>query len=125
LTESCTLLYPEAIILDSDVYHRVRLEAAGLDTSPEALALEVIKEVGPRGLFLKHRHTRNHLRERKFSELTAQPDPAGGERDPVEVAREKVEWIIANHHPEPLEPARQVELTRILAAADREIGGAK
>jgi trimethylamine--corrinoid protein Co-methyltransferase len=123
LVESCTLLYPEALIVDSDVYHRVRLEAAGLDTSSEALALDVIKEVGPRGLFLKHRHTRENLRERKFSELTGQPDWSGKMRDPVEVAREKVESIIQNHYPEPLEDVQKSELTRILAAADREIGG--
>ena len=123
LVESCTLLYPEAIVVDSDVYHRVRLEAAGLDTSSAALALDVIKEVGPRGLFLKHRHTRNNLRERKFSELTGQTDPSGKVRDPIEVAREKVEDIIQNHHPEPLEDVQKAELTRILAAADREIGG--
>ncbi|MCA2000807.1 MAG: trimethylamine methyltransferase family protein, partial [Chloroflexi bacterium] len=30
LVESCKLLYPEEIILDSDIYHRVRIEAAGL-----------------------------------------------------------------------------------------------
>ncbi len=30
LVESCTLLYPEAIILDDDLYHRVRFEAQGL-----------------------------------------------------------------------------------------------
>jgi len=123
LVESCTLLYPEAILVDSDVYHRVRLEAAGLDTSPEALALDVIKDVGPRGLFLKHRHTRDNLRERKFSELTGHTDGSGEMRDPVEVAREKVEDIIQNHHPEPLDDVIKRELTRILAAADREIGG--
>jgi trimethylamine--corrinoid protein Co-methyltransferase len=123
LVESCTLLYPEAIVVDSDVYHRVRLEAAGLDTSREELALDVIKEVGPRGLFLKHRHTREHLRERKFSDLTGQADGSGKMRDPIEVARDKVESIIQNHHPQPLEDAQQAELTRILAAADREIGG--
>ena len=123
LVESCTLLYPEAIVVDSDVYHRVRLEAAGLDTSREELALDVIKEVGPRGLFLKHRHTREHLRQRKFSDLTGQADGSGKMRDPIEVARDKVESIIQNHHPQPLEDAQKAELTRILAAADREIGG--
>ena len=123
LVESCTLLYPEAIVVDSDVYHRVRLEAAGLDTGREALALDVIKEVGPRGLFLKHRHTRENLRQRKFSDLTGQTDGSGKTRDPIEVACEKVESIIQNHHPQPLETFQQAELTRILAAADREIGG--
>ncbi len=122
LVESCMLLYPEAVVLDADVYHRVRYEAAGLDTSPAALALDVIKEVGPRGHFLAHRHTRDYLRQRQFSHLTQQPRPGGGYRDPVEVAREKAEWLLANHQPQPLEAAQKSELTRILNAADREQG---
>ena len=36
LLESCTLLDPEELLLDSDIYHRIRIEAAGLDTSPGA-----------------------------------------------------------------------------------------
>jgi trimethylamine--corrinoid protein Co-methyltransferase len=122
LLESCTLLYPEAIVLDSDIYQRVRIDLAGLDTRPEALALDVIKEVGPRGHFLTLKHTRTHLRQRRFSDLIAQPAPGGGYRDPVEVAREKVAWILAHHYPEPLSEAQRVELTRILAAAERELG---
>jgi trimethylamine--corrinoid protein Co-methyltransferase len=122
LVESCMLLYPESVLLDADLYHRIRFESAGLDTSPEAIALDVIKEVGPRGHFLAHRHTRTHLRQRHFSQLTSQPLQGGGYRDPLEVAREKIDWILANHRPQPLEEAQQAELTRILAAADREKG---
>ncbi len=121
LLESCTLLYPEAILLDTDIYHRVRINAAGLDTSLEALALEVIKEVGPRGHFLKQRHTRDHMRQRQFSDLVAQPKAGGGYRDPIEVAREKMDWILENHHPQPLDEAKQAELKRILEAAEREL----
>jgi trimethylamine--corrinoid protein Co-methyltransferase len=120
LVESCTLLYPEALVLDADVYQRVRIEAGGLDTSPQAMALDVIKQVGPRGHFLAHKHTRTHLRQRQFSELASQPGALGGFRDPVEVAREKTDWILANHHPQPLEPSQQAELQRILAAAGQE-----
>jgi trimethylamine---corrinoid protein Co-methyltransferase len=122
LVESCTLLYPESIILDADVCHRVRVESSRLDTSPEALALDVIKEVGPRGHFLANRHTRINLRNRQFSNLTGQPRQGGGYRDPLEVAREKVDWIVANHHPQPLEEAQKEELTRILNVADQEKG---
>ena len=39
--------------------------------------------------------------------LTHQMGPEGKYRDPLEVAREKVEWILNNHHPEPLEAAGQ------------------
>ena len=128
LLESCTLLYPEEIILDSDIYQRIRIEAAGLDTSPEALALDVIRDVGPRGFFLKHRHTREHMRKRVFSELTmsraetgttSQPVKSGGYRDPLEVAQEKVKWILENHQPEPLQLNQQNELNRILKAAEK------
>jgi trimethylamine--corrinoid protein Co-methyltransferase len=122
LLESCTLLYPESILLDSDIYHRIRIEAAGLDTGPEALALDVIKATGPRGQFLRHHHTRDNMRRRVFSDLTMQPGPGGSYRDPAEVAREKVNHILENHHPEPLPAAQQKEITHILAAADRELG---
>jgi trimethylamine--corrinoid protein Co-methyltransferase len=122
LLESCTLLIPEAVVLDSDIYHRVRIDAAGLDTSREALALDVIKQVGPRGHFLRQRHTRDHMRKRQFSDLTAQLEEGGGYRDPIQVAREKVEWILEHHHPQPLEDAQQAELKRIIQAAERELG---
>jgi trimethylamine--corrinoid protein Co-methyltransferase len=125
LLETCRLLQPEEIILDDDIYHRVRIDAEGLETSREALALDVIKQVGPRSHYLGHRHTRENLRRRKFSRLTNQPGPSGGTRDPLEVAREKVNWILENHQPQPLEAGQQAELTRLLAAADREIGWEK
>ncbi|MEJ2732042.1 MAG: trimethylamine methyltransferase family protein [Anaerolineae bacterium] len=122
LLEGCTLLYPEAVILDTDIYHRVRIGLAGLDTSPEALALDVIREVGPRGHFLRQRHTRTHLRRRQFSDLAAQPLPEGGYRDPIKVAQEKLEWIVENHYPEPLAEEQRAELDRILRTAERELG---
>jgi trimethylamine--corrinoid protein Co-methyltransferase len=120
LLESCTLLYPEEILLDSDIYHRIRIEAAGLDTSPKALALDVINEVGPRGHFLRQRHTRENLRERIFSKMTVQPAQNGSLRDPIDVARQTVDWILENHHPQPLSDAQQKELMLILNLADHE-----
>lgn len=122
LLEGCTVLYPEQLLLDSDIYHRVRVNLAGLDTSREALALDVIRAVGPRGHFLAEPHTRQELRQLELSNLTEQLDSAGAYRDPLEVARERVRWILDTHHPEPLEPARRAELDRILAAAEAELG---
>lgn len=121
LLESCTLLFPEELVLAADIYHRVRINAAGLDTSPEALAFDVIKEVGPRGHYLRHRHTRDHIRRLRFSDLTTQADPAGGFRDPIEVAREKVSWILENHFPPPLDEVQQAEFNSILEFAEREL----
>jgi trimethylamine--corrinoid protein Co-methyltransferase len=122
LRKDSTLLYPEALVLDSKVYHDIRKDLAGLDISQEELALDVIEAVGPRGHFLKLEHTRRNMRKIGYPELTAQPSPDGGYRDPIEVAREKTDWILENHHPEPLDEAQQMEFKRILQAAEREIG---
>ena len=121
LVESCTLLYPEAVVLDSDIYHQVRVAAHGIDTSREAMALDVIKSVGHRGHFLGEKHTRIHLRGLEFSNLSSQPDPGGGFRDPAEVAREQAEWILANHHPQPLHETQRRELDHILKSAAQEL----
>ncbi|MGD8625727.1 MAG: trimethylamine methyltransferase family protein [Anaerolineae bacterium] len=122
LLEGCTVLYPEALVLDTDIYHQIRINAAGLDTSREELALDVIKEIGPRGHYLSHRHTRKQMRRRQFSDITRQLGPDGRIRDAIEVAREKTDWILENHHPEPLADEQQAELDRILLAAARELG---
>jgi trimethylamine--corrinoid protein Co-methyltransferase len=120
LLESCTLLYPEAVVLDTDIYHRVRIDVEGIDTSREAMAIDVIKAIGPKGHFLGQKHTRDNLRRRRFSDLTSQTSRDGGYQEPLDAAREKVAWILENHRPEPLEETQQAELERILQAAERE-----
>ena len=122
LLASCTVLYPEELVLDTDIYHQIRINAAGLDTSREELALDIIKDVGPRGHYLSHRHTRTNMRKRRFSDITRQLGPDGSIRDPIEVAREKTDWILESHNPEPLAEEQQAELDRILQAAERELG---
>jgi hypothetical protein len=54
--------------------------------------------------------------------LGHQMGPDGKYRDPLEVARERVRWILETYQPEPLEEAKKAELARILAAADKELG---
>jgi trimethylamine--corrinoid protein Co-methyltransferase len=122
LRETCTLLFPEALVLDNESYEAAWLYARGLDFDPEDFALDVIKAVGPRGHYLAQRHTRQQMHRWELSKLVNQPAPGGGYRDPVEVAREKTAWILENHHPQPLEADQQAELTRILRAAEQELG---
>jgi len=121
LVRTYTLLYPEAVILDDDIYQRARYALLDMEVTPETLALDVVANVGPAGHFLAEKHTRTYMRDAMVRGLTHQLGAATGYRDPVEVAREKVRWILETHHPEPLEETVQAELTRILAAADREL----
>lgn len=122
LNRNYTLLYPEAIILDDDLYHRARFALKAMEISPETLAVDVVGAVGPGGHFLAQRHTRKHMRKAMVPAITHQVGQNGKYREPLEVAREKVTWILDHYQPEPLEEVQQTELTRILAAADRELG---
>jgi trimethylamine--corrinoid protein Co-methyltransferase len=120
LLESCTLFTPEQLVLDADLHERVRCTLAAFDTSRAALALDVIRAVGPKGHYLYERHTRDELRRRRFSPLTGQIAPDGTPIDPVDAARAEAARILAEHHPEPLDDVRARELARIVTAADRE-----
>jgi trimethylamine--corrinoid protein Co-methyltransferase len=123
LNRSFTLLYPEAIILDDELYHRARYALARMEINDETLALDAIRDVGPAGHFLSQPHTRKHMRlMAEHLGITHERDAEGKYRDPLEVAREKVMWILDHHQPEPMEKAKQAELTRILDAAGRELG---
>jgi trimethylamine--corrinoid protein Co-methyltransferase len=121
LRDTYTLLYPEAIILDDDLYHRARYSLLSMEINPETLAVDVIAEVKPGGHFLSQKHTQKHMRTAMVRGVNHQLDPLGAYRDPVEYARERVTWILENHHPEPPSTDVQREIDRILAAADKEL----
>jgi trimethylamine--corrinoid protein Co-methyltransferase len=120
LLDACTLLVHEQLVLDADLHERVRVDLARLDTSPAAMALDVIREVGPRGHFLYQPHTREGLRAMRFSPLTGRRAPDGTVLEPREVARATVDRLLREHHPEPLDGRVAAELARIVAAADGE-----
>ncbi len=121
LLQGSTLLVPEALVLDAELYHAVQADLAELNTSADYMALDVIDAVGPRGHFLRERHTREYFRKLGFSEVQYIPTKDGAYRDVHEVAREKTDWILENHHPEPLSDSQQKELTRIVQAAENEL----
>jgi trimethylamine--corrinoid protein Co-methyltransferase len=124
MLKASTLLVPEQIIFDDEIYHTHRVLTQGLDTSSKGIAMDVIEKVGPGGHFLSQKHTRAHMREIWIPNLT-HPRTSADSPQPTDIrqrAKGKLEWILAEHQPEPLEEDVQNELTTILAAAEREIG---
>jgi len=121
LLRGSTLLYPEALVLDAELYNGVKENTALLDTSREYMALDVIHKVGPRGHFLRERHTRDYFRKLGLSDVVHVPDVGGSYKDPLEVAREKTDWILKNHKPEPLSDVQKKEISRIVATAENEL----
>jgi trimethylamine--corrinoid protein Co-methyltransferase len=123
MLRASTVLVPEQIIFDDEIYHTHRILAEGLDVSGDGLALDVIADVGPGGHFLAQKHTRRHLRQVWIPELT-QPRPSLDQVPPPDIrqrARREFDRVLAEHQPEPLEEAIQIELQAILDAAAHEL----
>jgi trimethylamine--corrinoid protein Co-methyltransferase len=94
----------------------------GIAVSDETLALDVIREVGPAGNYLTHKHTRTHMRELwRPTLMDRRPYGAWEEkRDGArEWARDKARDILKKHRPDPLDPKLAAELARIIASVER------
>jgi len=124
MLKASTVLVPEQIIFDDEIYHAHRILSLGLDTGASSLALDLIESIGPGGHFLAEKHTRKHIRERWIPELT-HPGPSFN-RQPTASIRERAKYkfnkILSEHEPPPLDKNVQAELRAILAAAELEIG---
>jgi len=123
LLRAATLLSPEQIIFDDEIYHTHRILAEGINTQPDKLALDVIQAVGPGGHYLAQKHTRRTIRDIWLPELThpaprmdGQPSPDIRERVRATFAR-----ILSEHKPEALPEHIQVELKSIVRAAEKEL----
>ena len=117
---SSMILYPEQLILDHELCLSMHNSFNEFTFDEMDMALDVIKKVGPRGHYLLEKHTRDHIRDFRYSPLFRQQDERDKLRSPREMAVEEVKRINAAHHPQPLPGGVQVELDRILQSADRE-----
>ena len=124
MLKASTLLIPEQIIFDDEIYHTHRILSQGLNTNPEGIALDIIKNVGPGGHFLSQKHTREHIRDIWIPELTHPRVAPDGEKegDIRKRARAKFDHILLEHEPIPLEEVVQHEIDLILRKAEEEIG---
>jgi trimethylamine--corrinoid protein Co-methyltransferase len=123
MVKASTLLVPEQIIFDDEIYHTHRTLVEGIDTSIDGLAMDAIKNVGPGGHFLGQKHTRKYLREIWIPELS-HPRISRGEPPSPHIrqrAKDKFNKVLEEHKPELLEDALQRELRAILDTATREI----
>jgi len=114
------ILYPEQVILDHEICQNAYDQLGGFHFDEADMALDVIADVGPRGHFLRQRHTRKRIRDFRLSRILRQKGADGHWRDPREVALEEFKQIKETHHPQPLPGAVLSELDRILAVAERQ-----
>jgi len=109
------------MMMDCEIFSIVHKTIQGIVVNDETLALDTIAAVGPCGNFLTQKHTRQHMRDlflpqfmdrRPYNEWEAKKDDA---RD---WALAKARRILAEHHPEPLDPKISQEMDRIIASVE-------
>jgi trimethylamine--corrinoid protein Co-methyltransferase len=119
LMNSSMILYPEQIIIDNEIATSVHEVYKPFEFNDLDISLDVIKTVGPRGHYLRQKHTRKHIRDFHYSPIFHQLDTEGNLRAPREIAIEEFNKIYETHQPEPLEDNLIKELDQIMAAADK------
>ena len=127
------------LVLCDDIAGWVKAFLTPVEISDEELGLDAIEQVGPGGLFLKHRHTRVHARDRRRPQVfdrrsrdewlaggAGGPAAAGrtGGLDATAVAAARVDRILAEHEVPPLPPDVDAAVHAVLERAERRVGSA-
>jgi trimethylamine--corrinoid protein Co-methyltransferase len=122
LIENGKLLQRERVLFDREIFQAIDIISSSIEVSDDTLAFDMIREIGPRGNFLGQMRTAKELHKLWPLSILFEKSKVPEEKyqDPVEVAREAVDWILKNHHPAPLDEDVKQELRRIVAAADRD-----
>lgn len=111
------------LVLGDDIVSWVKHFLAPLEITDQTLALDVIDDVGPGGLFLKHKHTRHHSRERfagrVFDRRSHQQWVADGAKNATARAAERVNEILADRMVEPLSEAVRQAIHGVVEEAER------
>ncbi len=114
----------EMAVIANEIAGMVKRIVRGIEVDDETLALDVIRDVGPGGHFLSHKHTLKHLSTLYISELFSRESEVKwiklGKKDVRIKAREKVNKILS----EPtvaLDKTLSEEINKIVKKAEEEV----
>lgn len=114
-----------ALMLCDDIAGLLRTLWDGVQIDEETLALDLAKEVGPRGNYLAHRHTVSHCRENLWASRYFGPNmPLSGDGRPdldlfARIDKE-LRDVLSSHIPIPLDLELNQQITRICDRFQRE-----
>ncbi|MEM4474123.1 MAG: trimethylamine methyltransferase family protein [Candidatus Bathyarchaeia archaeon] len=97
----------EMVVILDEVFSMLNRIVRGIDVNEETLAFDVIRDVGPGGHFLSHKHTLKHLPSEHWTPKLIDRKryeawKRGDAKDMLTRAREKLKKILEEHEPEPL-----------------------
>ena len=120
-----TSSYEQAVI-DNEILTAAFRLAEGIEVTPESIALDQLKEVGPGGQFIDHDYTLANFRKVQWHP-TLTTRLAWGEwqkrfegKDMRQRANEAARRILAEHHPHPLTDEQEAELDRMALAFQKQ-----
>jgi len=128
MLETSTVLSFEQLVLDAERVRDLRISVAAQDTGPDALAVDVVRKVGPGGHFLAQRHTAAHMKNFPISKYAGSSDAirgdaGSGEESPHErvrsEARSEARRIIETHRVEPLPEDLEAALRKVAEGEPR------
>lgn len=119
--EAVSLLDHPRILFDREIIQVIDEISNGMEVNSKTLAFDMIKKIGQHGSYISQKETAKETRTmwRGESILFEDGKEEGRKwRDPVDVAREAIQWILDNHNPEPISEDVKKELRSLVAAAD-------
>jgi len=117
----------EQLVIDDEIFGMIFRAAAGIDISEEKLAVDVIMKVARESSnFLEQKHTLKHFQSEYFRPKLASKDTRArwektGRKSIVEVAREKVRKILAEHQPLQLDGDVRKKVEEIVKTATKSL----
>ncbi len=109
---------PEMFVLTNEIISQTRRFVAGVRVDDEALAVEVVNDVGPGGEFMSHPHTLAHWREfwlpQVFDRQRLDPWQEKGAKDLNARLREATVALMNEHKVAPLPATIEAEIDYIL-----------
>jgi trimethylamine--corrinoid protein Co-methyltransferase len=116
--ENCQSL--EKLVIDNTVCGMALRLVEGVKVTDETLAIDLIRKVGPGGMFLAEKHTLEWFRKERFipSELIDRKElnawKTEGSKSTIQRAKEIVDMTLEKHKPTPLPPEIGSDLDGIM-----------
>ena len=114
------------LVMDNEFARMIKHVVGGIAVNDEALAVDVIHEIGVGKNFLSHDNTFKHMRSQSQPKLidrrTREDWEAGGSTDIYQRALEEARYILENHKPDPLPKDVLDTIRSIVAESEAELG---
>ncbi len=114
------------LVLDCEFARMIKHTVLGVPVNDETLAIDPIKEIGPGGDYLMHKHTFKHMRDQSQPELIDRKMRGTWEKSGATTAydraMEKVRYILENHTPAQLSDDVLAKIRSIVVETEKEMG---